>query len=317
MKSKKYPVFENEESLVVCDSSWGGRWTEDKLETFEKYVEAYLLILNKYRDLYNWKLIYLDGFAGSGSREEAKDGYESELLLDLFNESLLQREELNLYKGAAERVLNISQRGFDYYYFVEKSKESCQKLEAHLAPYSKKRNLVFRNSDANEEIQNLAEALKNKEQKYAALVLLDPFGMQVNWSSIELLKGTRTDLWILIPTGVIVNRLLDRKGKLVHIEKLVSFFGKEEVFLRDFFYTQKRETTLFGEIEMLEKVHTPIKRIAELYIQQLQGIFKYVTQQPLVLYNTRHTPIFHFACASNNEAAIRIANSIIGKKQKL
>ena len=44
--------------------------------------------------------------------------------------------------------------------------------------------------------------------------------------------------------------------------------------------------------------------------------FTYVTPQPLVLYNTRNTPIFHFACASNNQAAVKIANEIIEKKRK-
>jgi hypothetical protein len=75
----------------------------------------------------------------------------------------------------------------------------------------------------------LANAMHN-DNSLAALVLLDPFGMQVDWKSIELLKGTRTDLWILIPTGVIVNRLLDRKCELTHAEKLTSFFGKDEEF---------------------------------------------------------------------------------------
>lgn len=43
--------------------------------------------------------------------------------------------------------------------------------------------------------------------------------------------------------------------------------------------------------------------------------FRFVTEKPLVLYNTRNTPIFHFACASNNETAIKIASQIIKKKQ--
>lgn len=75
---------------------------------------------------------------------------------------------------------------------------------------------------------------------------------------------------------------------------------------------------MFGETEeIVEKVKQPIKKIAELYIDQLKEIFKFVTPSPLVLYNSRNTPIFHFACASNNENAIKIANEIIQKKQSL
>lgn len=175
---------------------------------------------------------------------------------------------------------------------------------------------MFRTSDANEQVSLLADSL-HKNKKQASLVLLDPFGMQVDWVSVEKLKDTRTDLWILIPTGVIVNRLLDRKCELTHIEKLSSFFGKDEDFLKDYFYKKRKVETLFGETEIIEKVKKPIEKIAELYMEQLKTIFKHVTEKPLVLYNTRNTPIFHFACASNNPTAIKIASQIINKKQGL
>lgn len=317
-KEMEYNSFsEDNGCLMACEpSSWGGQWTEDKLGAFEKYVNAYLTIMNKYRDKYQWKLIYFDGFAGSGSRNEKNREEDSELLQDLFKGLFLGKDELNVYKGAAERVLNIPQRGFDFYYFIDKDKESSLRLHELLSRFENDKTLVYRNSDANKQIAMLANAM-SKDKKLASLVLLDPFGMQVDWKSIELLKGTRTDLWILIPTGVIVNRLLDRKGELPYIDKLMSFFGKDEEFLRTYFYTKRQEQTLFGTREIVEKVKKPIQRIAELYIQQLQGIFEHVTPNPLVLYNSRNTPIFHFACASNNLAAIKIANEIIEKKVKV
>lgn len=316
-KMKKTNIYNEEdaEALMVCESSeWGGRWTEEKLVAFEKYVNAYLTIMNSFRVKKNWKLIYFDGFAGSGSRNEAKKEGNSDLLQEMFRDYCLDEEELETYKGAAERVLSIPQRGFDFYYFVDKDKESSLKLHELLAPFENDKTLVYRNSDANKQIEMLAKAMLN-DNSLAALVLLDPFGMQVDWKSIELLKGTRTDLWILIPTGVIVNRLLDRKCELTHAEKLTSFFGKDEEFLRDYFYKKKKVDTLFGETEIVEKVKKPIEKIAELYIEQLKTIFDYVTEKPLVLYNTRNTPIFHFACASDNQTAIKIASQIIKKKQ--
>lgn len=315
MESYKYIIEEEQSGLMACEpisDSWGGSWTEDKLDAFEKYVNAYLTIMNAFRDKNNWKLIYFDGFAGSGSRKEKKEEEDSVLLQDLFKDSSIKEEELNLYKGAAERVLSIPQRGFDFYYFVDKDTESSLKLHELLSRFENDNTLVYRNSDANKQIEMLARAMQ-KDKKLTSLVLLDPFGMQVDWSSIKQLEGTRTDLWILIPTGVIVNRLLDRKGELSHIEKLKSFFGKDEVSLRDYFYTKSQEQTLFGDIEKIQKVEKPIQKIAELYIQQLKEIFKHVTPEPLVLYNSRHTPIFHFACASNNETAIKIASQIIKK----
>lgn len=312
---KKYEISaEPSKSMMVGEpnSSWGGSWTEEKLNAFEKYVNAYLTIMNKYRNQYDWKLIYFDGFAGSGSRSENTSSEDNQLMIDLIDEHQIAAEELTPYKGAAERVLNIVQDGFDFYYIIDKDAASSSQLQEKLASYQKDKRLEFRHSDANTEVSKLADAMR-KNSKLKALVLLDPFGMQVDWSSIERLKGTSTDLWILIPTGVIVNRLLDRKFKLTHIEKLTSFFGKDEAFLRNYFYSTHQDMTLFGDVEVIEKVKEPIRKIAELYIQQMATIFKYVTKQPLVLCNTRNMPIFHFACASNNESAVKIAHEIINK----
>ena len=52
---------------MVKKNTWGGKWTEEKLDAFEKYVKAYLTIMNNYRDVYGWRLLYFDGFAGCGS----------------------------------------------------------------------------------------------------------------------------------------------------------------------------------------------------------------------------------------------------------
>ena len=289
---------------------WGGAWTEEKLNAFEKYVNAYLTIMNVNRDKWNWKLIYFDGFAGSGSRNEEISSDGQQLMLDLVENCQLKPEELTPYRGAAERVLSIEQNGFDYYYFIDKDANSSQQLNEKLTPLKKNKTLEFRASDANKEIVKLADAMHNNG-KLKALVLLDPFGMQIDWENIAHLKDTGTDLWILIPTGVIVNRLLDRKCKLKHIDKLTSFFGEDETYLKEYFYSIRKESTLFGEAEIVEKVKEPIKKIADLYIQKLKGVFKHVTTQPLVLYNTNNTPIFHFAFASNNPTALKIAKDII------
>ena len=47
---------------------------------------------------------------------------------------------------------------------------------------------------------------------------------------------------------------------------MTSFFGKDESFLKDYFYKKKTVDTLFGEKEIIEKVKKPIEKIAELYI---------------------------------------------------
>lgn len=299
--------------------SWGGEWTENKLDAFEKYVKAYLTIMNKHRSALGWKLLYFDGFAGSGSRSQEDETLEICEVKNLFGEEV-SLEEFHVYQGAAERVVKIESSGmqsFDHYYFVDKSEESCNALEKKLEKYSVTGKKHFLPKDANDAVKMLANTLR-KYSICKALALLDPFGMQIDWSSIESLKNQSVDLWILVPTGVIINRLLERqvdkdKG-LAHAKKLESFFGLNEKEIRDYFYTEKQEPTLFGDDVVITKAENSIRKIAQLYIERLKGIFTYVSEDPMVLYNSHNVPIYHLVFASKNETALKIAQDIIDKQ---
>ncbi len=279
---------------------WGGPWTEKKLDTFSKYVWSYLIIMKNFPF---WKTIYFDGFVGSGIRDKTEDS-------ELYHQLKITKEEERTYKGAAERVLDLKDNlSFDYYYFIDKNGDSLKKLEVKLRERFKNKKLVFRSDDANKQLVELSNALKKK--KYAALILLDPFGMQINWQSIEQLRGTRSDVWILVPTGVIVNRLLDKKGILKFSNKLESFFGLPIDEIKTYFYKEQKVQTLFGEEEIINKVSNPIKKIAKLYADRMKTIWEHVTDEPLVLHNRNGVPLFHFVFASNNKNAKNIARQII------
>lgn len=296
--------------------NWGGRWTEEKLDAFEKYVNAYLTIMNVYRDPYDWKLLYFDGFAGSGSRDED----EVKEALDLFGGAVLA-DDFQIYQGAAERVVRIENSGtrsFDFFVFVDNNQDNCDALKEKLSHYPTVGKKYHLNLDANEAVRKLAGTLR-KNSKYKALAFLDPFGMQIDWSSIESLKDLSVDLWILVPTGVIINRLLERKIDmrigLTHAEKLESFFGISEVEILPFFYTANQMPTLFGDEDtVVTKTESAIRKIAELYVKRLKDVFPYVTDNPLVLLNTQNVPIYHLVFASNKKVAMKIAQDIINKR---
>lgn len=286
---------------------WGGSWTDKKLNAFENYVRAYLTIMQAQKEKYNgWPTtIYFDGFVGSGSRYNEEG---TSLFSEYFNEN-----EINVYKGSAERVLRLKQK-FDYYYFIDSDKAAIQELETKLKDSGLvNNNCHFINDDVNNQLIKL---LKILDEKTAALVLLDPFGMQVNWNSIEVLVGKRVDIWILLPSGVIINRLLDSKGKLTFSNKLESFFGLTIDEIKDRFYKIEENETLFDTEQRLKKVDDSISKIAELYISKLKNIFIYVTESPMILYNDKNIAIYHFIFASNNETAHKIAKYIIKEKTK-
>ncbi len=286
------------------NQDWGGSWTVKKLDAFEKYVNAYLSIMeiNSF-----WKTIYFDGFAGSGEVQRRNNK-------ELIEQLCLIEDEQNVYRGAAERIVGLDKK-FSFYYFIEKNDSAREKLKVKLIEKAPNLEscLVFKESDCNSQLKELASVLQ-KSRKYASLIFLDPFGMQIDWSTIAKLEGTRSDIWILIPTGVIVNRLLDKKGELKNISKLESFFGlpKEEILKE--FYSVRNELTLFGDInETVTKVMDPINKISRLYAKNLASIWDFVTPSPLRLTNSNNVPIFHFIFASNNKNAVKIAQQIIDK----
>lgn len=291
-------------------SKWGGKWTEVKLEAFENYVNAYLTIMNAQKQKYNgWpSTIYFDGFAGSGDRASSTIIEDNHLFADY-----LVKEELEVYKGSAERVLSLNQK-FDHYYFVDNDKTSIDLLERKLKEKGIwNETCDFIPEDVNLQLDKLSRLLNDK---MAALVLLDPFGMQIDWSSIEKLKNKRIDLWILIPSGVIINRFLDKKGRFLFEKKLESYFGLPKDNIQKRFYEITPEDTLFGTINTINKTNDSVTKIAELYIERLKEIWKFVSEKPLKLFNTKNVPIYHFVFASNNHTALKIAKQIIDKKNK-
>lgn len=136
--------------------------------------------------------------------------------------------------------------------------------------------------------------------------------MQLEWSSIEILRGLAIDLWILNPTSG-ANRVLERRGKIdeTWLNRLELFLGMKREEIKDYFYTKR--PNLFGDLDLIKEID-PINRLHELYASRIAGnIFKYVSN-PKILKNNSGTPLFHFFMATNSEIALRIANSVVNPK---
>lgn len=274
-------------------------WASGKLEAFTKYVSAYLAILQANPD---GNTIYFDGVSGSGSRRNQKP--------ELYSQLGLTAEEEQVYRYAAEKVIRLD-KSFDYYYFIDtwSTLESLQERVSCLTEANGKR-LFFREEECNHELRKLAYAMQSDD--FAALVFLDPFGMGVTWSSIAGLQGTKSDIWILLPTGVMVDRLFSTPDPLTIATSLEPYFGLSGEEIRSEFQREQKQITLFGDDEFSSKICYPIQHIANLYIRQLKSGWKYVSETPLVLRNSQNVPVYHFVHATNNETTRHIAGDIIG-----
>ncbi|CAM3896992.1 three-Cys-motif partner protein TcmP [Mucilaginibacter galii] len=276
-------------------NKFGGNWTEAKMEIVVNYAKAYLRIMNKQ----SWaKTLYFDGFAGSG-------------LIGV-------NEDDEAIKGTALRILDIVEpKPFDMYYFVELDINKKISLENRVNTDYFGRNAHVVQDDCNKKIVDMAGFLK-KDSAYRALAFIDPYGMTVNWSSIEALKGLGIDLWILVPTGLGVNRLLKNNGDIEEgwLLKLEKFLGLPRDYILNHFYKEKSRFTLFGEEKTISKEDNVIEKIGQLYTERLKTVFKAVSES-FVMRNSNNSIMYHFMMATNNPAALTIANDVVKPKYKL
>ena len=279
---------------------FGGDWTQQKIEIVISYAKAYLVIMNKYPQ---FKTLYFDGFAGSGN---------------IYKEDFI--DDIEMIKGTAVRILEIDNpKSFDTYYFVEKNENNKERLQETVNNNfpEKKAKCYVVNEDCNKKLKDMAGFLK-KNSYYRVLAFIDPYGMALDWDSIQCLKGLGVDLWILVPTGIGVNRLLRHDSKMEEswLVKLEKFLGltRDEIIKR--FYKQKSVLTLFGQEDIINKETDAVNKAAALYRERLEEIFEFVSE-PYVLKNSTNSIMYHFMMASNNKAAQGIANDVIKPKFKM
>jgi len=130
--------------------------------------------------------------------------------MELDGSSIYTEETADFQKGSAVVALE-TERPFSKYVFIDKKADHIQELQKlqHQFPALANR-MIFRRGEANAELKAWCKGVKSNER---AVVFLDPYGMSVEWNTIETLASTKkVDLWILFPIGMGVNRMLLRKG---------------------------------------------------------------------------------------------------------
>lgn len=276
--------------------NFGGSWTEQKLECVSNYLNAYTSIMRSRDYIYT----YIDAFAGTGYR---KQKYYDEPEIQCF------------LAGSARRALE-AKYPFPSYIFIEANKGSYAELKKLRDEFS---NLNIRciNKEANEYVSYICEEWDWHENR--VLLFLDPFGMQIEWSTIELIAHTQAiDLWLLFPIGMGVNRTLYNDGKIPisHRKKLDQLFGRTDWYNE--FYQLTRQIPLLGENGELEKKDNNLKNIEQYYLKRLKSIFPLVAQNPLPLYNSKKSLMYLLCFAAGNPnapKALKIAEEILEKMQ--
>jgi len=148
------------------------------------------------------------------------------------------------------------------------------------------------------------------------VLFLDPYGMQVEWPTIEAIAKTKAiDLWLLFPLGIGVSRLLTRSGEIpkgwrTRLDKLLG-----TTTWYDEFYKVEHKADLFGNDEE-RVVKATNETIARYFNNRLKTIFpENGVAEPGVLRNSSNNPLYLLCFAAGNDKgapiAVKIANHIL------
>jgi three-Cys-motif partner protein len=292
---------------IDMGQTFGGSWTEEKLELLTKYLKAYLTIFTSNPRARLLHTVYVDAFAGAGYiRRRQRDTTQN----DLF-EDLIADDAQEFIKGSAVRALELNP-GFGEYLFLERDPERFRELETLKKKYPGKQ-ISVQNVEANEYLRTWCG--RTNWTRTRAVIFLDPYGMQVDWSLVEAIARTKgVDLWLLFPLGAALMRLLQKRQPPPQgwADRVTAVLGVDT--WQEEFYKPKRSDTLFGTEESEER-EADYQSVSDFFMRRLKGIFEQVAPNPRVLKNSRNCPLYLFCFAAGNPkgapTAVKIAQDIL------
>jgi len=285
--------------MADSEDTFGGPWTEQKLEILEKYLRAYVTALKKQK----FRLTYVDGFAGIGHIPKRKTEAEDDLLFV----SRELEDDIKLFRDGSASIALRVKPSFHRYCFIEQSKRRADNLERLKEKFPDLKDCIYViRDDCNTAIQRLCVEDWSHQR---AVVFLDPYGMQVSWRTIEAIARTQAmDLWVLVPHAIGVNRLLRKDADLSPrvVQRLNAFFGCED--WKERFYNKNGQMGLFYAEQ--ERKTADLKLITEYYLERLRGIFAGVLDKTFILCNSRGAPMYVLCFACGNPRAVPLAKKI-------
>lgn len=262
---------------------FGGSWTIVKLDKVEGYLSAFTIALKRV----GFKLCYIDGFAGNGA---------------------VQLNNYETTDGSAIRALKYS---FDRFYYIDKNEENCIKLNLLKEKYPDKDIRIYC-GDCNTALHDIT-AFNWYNTNWRGVVFLDPFAMNVDWSTLEKLSKTGAfDIWYLFPISA-MNRNLCKDGNIGEAthDTLNRFLGTAAWY--DDLYRLPMQQSFLPDND-LERVD--FSEIIQYVLRRLGELFE-VSPNYLLLRNSKESPLFMLCFMMSNKApkavqlSMRIANHIL------
>ncbi|QOZ75061.1 hypothetical protein XH83_06180 [Bradyrhizobium sp. CCBAU 53351] len=289
---------------MPVDHEFGDQHTELKLSIVEKYLHFFTTALRgKFGELW-----YIDAFAGTGSRtvrhEERPAG-----LLDGGEPERVERR-----RGSAKIAIDV-RPAFDFIVFIENKPTYFAALEELRAIHSGRRIAVIKD-DANDALQSLIAG--NSWHSKRAVLFLDPYGMQLDWSTLEKVAATKAiDVWFLFPLSGLYRQATRDLADIDQHKRaaLTRMFGSD-AWEEELYPKTVREDLFDGIVEEPRQRSADVAGLEAYAKKRLETIFAAVLKPlPLPLHD-RPQRFSLFFCVSNDDRkaiglASRVGNHIL------
>ena len=253
---------------------------------------AYAGIMNVERRKWLSAFYYVDAFAGPGIvTMRASDASDPEA------EEYLQ--------GSPLRALECEPR-FDHLWFIDKRESRRANLDALIASRGETARADVQVGDCNSLLQEIVNGIDKRTQR--ALVFLDPYGLQLDWSTVARLADSGcVDVFINFSVmGIIRN--LPRDGRPA--EEVHQTLGRvmKSVDWMDEIYSD--QGMLFDSSFASHRRPIDARKLAALYANDLQEVFGHVSD-PVIMTNSKGGPLYALVLASHKSLAKDRMNQII------
>ena len=275
-----------------------------KLKALREYLQAYSIALREK----GFARIYIDAFAGSGSRTQTKAA------LPLFGQD--RPEEVDT-PGSAQIALSI-EPPFDTLVFFEEDAERYARLEKLRQQYQD-RKVVLRHGDANDYVCKLCDRMPWHQAQggitgMRGVVFLDPYGMEVAWKTVAAIAATRAlDCWYFFPLSGLYRNAPHDPGKLDAAKEasLDKVLGTTD--WRQRWYNHSISPGTLFETEEQAVVRADVDAIEAYVAERLASVFKGPVLPPLRLrHNGSRAPMasLFFAMSNPSPKAVALGTKI-------
>lgn len=283
---------------------FGGSHTEAKLSCLRDYLASFSSALSGQ----GFARIYIDAFAGTGSRTEVRAS------LPILEGGLSCPQEITT-DGSARIALDTKPE-FHRVVLIEQDKSKLPALENLRNAYGATRTAIYE-GDANDIVQKIClqtawRGTKTVGRGIRGVIFLDPYGMEVSWDTVQAIANTKAlDCWYFFPLAGLYRNAPHDPLKIDEskFRAISRVFGTEDWYNE--WYKPKQQEDLFGVAPSLQRT-VDVDAIEKYVHERLKTVFKGTVLKPLRLYNSGGKPLasLFFAVSNTSGAAVGLATKI-------